>query len=134
MTMQFTKGNGAVQWEDRTAPGLLFERSRSPNAIPSSSGSPLAVDRTTPSRYHRAQMKSIRFDRHARRRMTQRNITQSEVEAVLHGPERIEPSIKGRRNAFGPTPNGLIRVTYLEAEHELLVVTVVRQQARRSKP
>jgi len=57
-------------------------------------------------------MKPIRFDRHARRRMLQRGITQEEVEEVLRRPQRIEPSVKGRQNAFGPGPEGVVRVTF----------------------
>ena len=74
-------------------------------------------------------MKPIRFDRHARRRMLQRGITQQEVEAILRQPQRIEPSAKGRQNAFCPAPHGLIRVTFRETADEFVVITVVRQRA-----
>jgi hypothetical protein len=72
-------------------------------------------------------MKPIRFDRHARRRMLQRSITPAEAEGVVRTPERVEPSIKDRQNAFGPGRHGTIRVTFRETADEILVVTVVRQ-------
>ena len=73
-------------------------------------------------------MKPIRFDRHARRRMAQRGIAPEEVEAVLRSPQRIEPSVKGRENAFGPGSFGQVRVTFRETENEFIVITVVRQR------
>ncbi len=75
-------------------------------------------------------MKPIRFDRHAKRRMAQRGINPSEVEAALRHPERIEASIKERANAFAPGAGGSIRVTYRESPDEILVITVVRQSQR----
>ena len=44
-------------------------------------------------------MKIIRFDRHARRRMKERNVTEEEAKITIHEPEYVEPSIKGRKNA-----------------------------------
>ena len=73
-------------------------------------------------------MKPIRFDRHARRRMLQRAITPQEAEAVLRQPERVEPSIKERQNAFGLGRHGTIRVTFRETADEILVITAVRQR------
>ena len=74
-------------------------------------------------------MKPIRFDRHTKRRMAQRGISPGEVEAALRHPEQIEPSIKGRVNAFAPGAGGTVRVTYRESPNEILVVTVVRQRS-----
>ncbi|MFI5341563.1 MAG: DUF4258 domain-containing protein [Candidatus Methylomirabilales bacterium] len=72
-----------------------------------------------------------RFSRHARRRMEQRGITQTEVESILRQPDRVEPSVKGRRNAFGSVPGGVVRVTFRETTQELVVVTVVRLRKAR---
>jgi hypothetical protein len=74
-------------------------------------------------------MKPARFVRHARRRMIQRDITQEEVEEILRRPQRIESSVKGRQNAFGLTPKGLIRVTFRETLEEVIVITTVRQRS-----
>ena len=60
--------------------------------------------------------------------MLQRGITVQEVEALLRQPERIEPSIKGRQNAFGPAPSGLIRITFRETPDAFIVITAVRQR------
>jgi Domain of unknown function (DUF4258) len=76
-------------------------------------------------------MKPIRFSRHARRRMEQRGVTPGEVESILRQPDRVEPSLKGRRNAFGPVPGGAARVTIRETTQELVVVTVVRLRKAR---
>jgi hypothetical protein len=76
-------------------------------------------------------MKPTRFSRHARRRMEQRGITQAEVESILSQPDRVEPSVKGRRDDFGSVRGGVARVTFRETAQELVVVTVVRQQRAR---
>ncbi len=78
--------------------------------------------------YTAAQMKPIRFDRHARRRMLQRGITDVEIEMVLREPQRIQPSIKGRLNAFGRTVHGMIRVTFRETPDGFIVITAIRQR------
>ena len=45
----------------------------------------------------------------------------------MREPERVEPSLQGRLNAFGHVPGGVARVTFRETPDELVVVTVVRQ-------
>jgi hypothetical protein len=59
--------------------------------------------------------------------MLQRAITPQEVEAVLGKPERLEPSVKERQNAFGLGGHGTIRIPFRETADEILVITVVRQ-------
>jgi len=59
--------------------------------------------------------------------MLQTGITDKEVEMVLSQPERVEPSGKGRQNAFGPTNHGIIRVMFRETPDEFIVITAVRQ-------
>ncbi len=60
--------------------------------------------------------------------MLQRGITDVEIELVLHQPQRVEPSIKGRQNAFGRTVHGMIRVTFRETPDGFIVITAVRQR------
>jgi hypothetical protein len=60
--------------------------------------------------------------------MLQRGITDKEVEMVLREPQRIEPSVKGRQNAFGPGLHGMIRVTFRETPDGFIVITAVKQR------
>ncbi len=69
-------------------------------------------------------MKPIRYDRHARRRMREREVTEKEVVMTITEPEYAEPSIRGRRNAYKFTGNRFIRVTYKEERGHILVITV----------
>jgi len=69
-------------------------------------------------------MKIIRFDRHARRRMKERNVTEEEAKITIHEPEYVEPSIKGRKNAYRFINNRFLRVTFREEYDNILVITV----------
>jgi len=44
--------------------------------------------------------KALRFDRHARRRMKWRRISEEEVTLTLSNPDKTEQSIKGRINVY----------------------------------
>lgn len=57
---------------------------------------------------------SKRYDRHAKRRMNEREVTENEIEAVIAAPEYIEPSVKGRTNAFHFMSGRYPRVTFRE--------------------
>ena len=67
----------------------------------------------------------IRYDRHARRRMRWRGISESEVEEAIVDQDRVEPSIRGRTNAYKQIGDRQIRVTFVEAENGILIITVV---------
>lgn len=69
-------------------------------------------------------MKSVRYDRHAKRRMKEREVTQEETEITIKEPEYTEPSVKGRINAYRYIGNRFIRVTYKEEYDHILVITV----------
>jgi len=69
--------------------------------------------------------KPIVYDRHARRRMKWRKITQAEVEEVLKNPEKIEPTERGRCNAFKTVGTRYLRVTFKETDKEILVISAV---------
>lgn len=73
-------------------------------------------------------MKSIKFDRHARRRMKERGITDTEAETVIKEPEYTEPSVKGRINAFKFIGNRFLRVTFKEEPDHFLVITVTMRK------
>ena len=67
----------------------------------------------------------ITYDRHARRRMRWRRISRQEVESVIRDPERLEPTERGRMNAFRWVGNRYLRVTFRELESSVLVISVV---------
>ena len=69
-------------------------------------------------------MKSIRYDRHAKRRMKEREVTEKEAEITIKEPDYMEPSIKGRQNAYKFTGGRFLRVTFKEEPDNILVVTV----------
>jgi hypothetical protein len=69
-------------------------------------------------------MKSIVFDRHAKRRMKDRSVSREEVMTILETPDFIEQSIKGRINAFKFLNQRHLRVTYKDESDYLLIITV----------
>ncbi len=69
--------------------------------------------------------RTVTYDRHARRRMRWRRISQGEVESVLRKPDRLEPTERGRMNAFGWVGDRYLRVTFREFESSVLVISVV---------
>ncbi len=68
-------------------------------------------------------MKPIKYDRHAKRRMRDRDIKEQEVELTIKEAEFIELSIKDRINAYKSIGNRFLRVTYKEEELQFLVIT-----------
>ena len=73
-------------------------------------------------------MKPIRFDRHAKRRIKERDIKEEEAEAALREPESTEGSVKGRVNAFKYIGNRFLRVTFKEEPDHFLVITVTMRK------
>ncbi len=67
----------------------------------------------------------IIFDRHAKRRMKWRRISEEEVFLTLKVPDKIEESIKGRINAYKYIGQRYIKVTYKKFSEEILVISVV---------
>jgi len=67
----------------------------------------------------------IRFSRHARRQMRWRKIGMEEVKNVLSEPDRLEDSIRGRRNAFKTIGGRLLKVTYKDDRDKRVIVTAV---------
>jgi hypothetical protein len=73
-------------------------------------------------------MKKIKFDRHARRRMKWRNISEEEVISVLTQPDNKEPTIKDRFNAYKEIGGRKIKVTYMESVEEIYVITALTKK------
>ena len=51
-------------------------------------------------------------------------ITEEEVQSVLTTPNRVESAVKGRTNAIKEEAGRILRVTYVEEAHRIVVVTV----------
>ncbi|MBI4686298.1 MAG: DUF4258 domain-containing protein [Nitrospirae bacterium] len=73
-------------------------------------------------------MKSVKYDRHAKRRMQERDVTEYETESAIRNPDFSEPSIKGRTNAFKFTNGRHLRVTFKEDADHILVITVTMRK------
>jgi hypothetical protein len=69
--------------------------------------------------------KAIRFDRHARRRMKWRKISEGEVFEVLQQPDVLENSIRGRVNAYKAVGRRYLKVTFKEFPEDILIISVV---------
>ena len=67
----------------------------------------------------------VKFDRHARRRMKWRKISEADVIMTLENPEKIEDTIQGRKNAYRLIEGRLLRVTYKIYPQEILVISAV---------
>jgi hypothetical protein len=60
--------------------------------------------------------------------MKWRRVSEAEVLSVLNAPDRIEQSIDERRNAYKLVDNRLLKVTYMEEEGDVVVVTVIEKE------
>lgn len=69
-------------------------------------------------------MEALRYDRHAKRRMKERGVTDEEVETAIKNPDYSEPSAKERTNAFKFMNGRYLRVTFREKSGVILVITV----------
>ncbi|MDH7514076.1 MAG: DUF4258 domain-containing protein [Clostridiales bacterium] len=68
----------------------------------------------------------IKFSRHARRQMKWRKIEENEVKEAISNPEKLEDTIKGRKNAFKMVEDRLLKVTYIsEGRDEITVITAI---------
>jgi len=67
----------------------------------------------------------IQFDRHTKRRMRWRRISEEEVYLAIESPDKIEESIKGRTNVYKFIGKRYIKVTYKDFSGQILVVSAV---------
>ncbi len=70
-------------------------------------------------------MYRIKFDRHAKRRMKWRRISEEEVEMTIMQPDYTEDTVKNRKNSYKKINERLIKVTYIQIEEEIVVITVI---------
>lgn len=71
--------------------------------------------------------KVVDFDRHAKRRMKWRKISEEEVRKVLTEPDNTELTRKGRKNAYKTVGSRRIKVTYKEFPDSILVISAVEK-------
>jgi Domain of unknown function (DUF4258) len=66
----------------------------------------------------------IRFTRHARNRMRLYQLTEADVTGALRQPDRVTPTSHGEQHAWKHIPRGWLRVTSVEENQILIVITV----------
>lgn len=57
--------------------------------------------------------------------MKWRKVSESEVEEVIQNADKLEDTVKGRKNAFKTVRGRMLKVTYLPSVEEFTVVTTV---------
>ena len=60
--------------------------------------------------------------------MKWRRVTEAEVLSVLDSPDRVEQRIDERRNAFKRVGDRLLKVTYVDEEADVMVITVIEKE------
>ena len=66
---------------------------------------------------------NLRLSRHARKQMKWRKIKVKDVEETISSPDRLEKSIKGRKNAFKLIRSKLLKITYkTEKNNDIIVI------------
>ena len=74
-------------------------------------------------------MKIIKYCRHARKRMKERNVTEEEVNFVINKADYIENDVKDRKNAYKHINERFTRVTFKdvtfkEENDNIFIITV----------
>lgn len=67
----------------------------------------------------------IMFSRHAKRRMKWRKLKEQEVLDTVKSPDRIEPSVHGRTNAYSKFGPKLSKVTYIEESGKIFIISAI---------
>lgn len=67
----------------------------------------------------------IYLSRHARRQMKWRKISEEEIKDTVLHPEKIEDSIKDRKNAFKHVGQKWLKVTFVKENDKIIVITVI---------
>ena len=65
------------------------------------------------------------FSRHAKRQMKWRGISEEEVKLTLTDFDKVEDSIKGRKNAFKQFSTRSIKVTFIQEAGKIVVITAM---------
>ena len=67
----------------------------------------------------------IRFSRHARRQIKWRKIAEEEVKTAINSPDKLEDTIRGRKNAFKTSEGRLLKITYRPEGDDVIVITAM---------
>ena len=67
----------------------------------------------------------VEYTRHARRRMKWRKISESEVELAISAPDNVEPTEKGRHNAYKTIKGKVLKVTYRKADNRAQIISAL---------
>ena len=70
-------------------------------------------------------MDYVKLSRHARRQIKWRRISKEQIEETVHAPDRVQDSIKGRKNAFKSVGEKLLKVTYRVENGDILIITAM---------
>ena len=67
----------------------------------------------------------IKFSRHAKRQIKWRKISVKELKTTVTNPDKLEDTIKGRKNAFKTIEGRLLKITYKPEDDNLLIITAI---------
>ena len=67
----------------------------------------------------------IKFSRHAKRQMNWRKIAEEEVKAAINNPDKLEDTIRDRKNAFKTIKSRLLKITYKLEDDQITVITTI---------
>ena len=65
------------------------------------------------------------FSRHAKRQMKWRMITEDDVKLTINSPDRVEDTIRGRKNVYKMLEGRTLKMTYTQEDQDLVVVTAM---------
>lgn len=73
----------------------------------------------------------IRFSRHARRQMKWRKIGEKQVRDAINNPDKLEDTIKERKNVFKTSEGRLLKITYRLIDGDIIVITTIAKGEQR---
>lgn len=57
--------------------------------------------------------------------MRWRKISEKEVEVAINNPDKLENTVKGRKNAFKTVEGRLLKITYKPEDGDVIVITTI---------
>lgn len=69
------------------------------------------------------QPMQIIFTKHAKARMSEREITEKEIKSAIENPDIIKESFRERNTARRKFPQGTLEVIYKEAAGKFIIIT-----------